>query len=256
MGDFYPEEEKIDSMIDSTWLHWSGGKDSAYALSKLAQDNQLAGIVTSLSSEYRRISMHGVREELLEAQAEALGLPLHKIFIPRDCNLADYDAVLGSEMMALKAKGATHCAFGDIFLEDLRTYRQKQMDTCQLKTTFPIWKEADTATMARSIIDSGIKAIVVCVSGKHLNSSFVGRPYDHHFLNDLPDGVDPCGENGEFHSYVYDSPDFSLPIPVKVGEIVNKLYTPSSKEEDDPECGAKPAWDTEFLFQDLQLSTC
>lgn len=243
-------------MNGSTWLHWSGGKDSAYALSKLAEDGQVAGIVTSLSSEFRRISMHGVREELLDVQADALGLPLQKIFLPRDCNMEYYNTIIAAEMAKLKALGATHCAFGDIFLEDLRAYRQKQMDACQLETVFPIWKEADTATMAKSIIASGVKAIVVCVSGKHFDSSFVGREYDLDFLNNLPDGVDPCGENGEFHSYVYDSPNFSQPIPIKLGQKVDKLYTPASNEEDEPECGAKPAWDTEFFFQDLQLSTC
>lgn len=243
-------------MNDSTWLHWSGGKDSAYALSKLTQQGgELGGIVTALSSEFRRISMHGVREELLEAQAESLGLPLHKIFIPRDCNMETYSAMISSEMAYLKTKGATRCAFGDIFLEDLKVYRQKQMNACQLEASFPIWKEADTATMAKSIIESGIQAIVVCVSGKHFDSSFVGRPYDFEFLNSLPEGVDPCGENGEFHSYVYDSPNFSQPIPVKLGEAVNKLYTPASEEEDEPECGAKPAWDTEFFFQDLGLDS-
>lgn len=241
-------------MNDSTWLHWSGGKDSAYALSKLTQQGgQVGGIVTALSSEFRRISMHGVREELLDAQAESLGLPLHKIFIPRDCNMEDYGTMISREMAKLKTMGATHCAFGDIFLEDLKAYRQKQMDACQLETVFPIWKEADTASMARNIIDSGVKAIVVCVSGKHFDSSFVGREYDLDFLNDLPEGVDPCGENGEFHSFVYDSPNFSSPIPVKLGEKVDKLYTPASNEEDEPECGAKPSWDTEFFFQDLWL---
>ena len=241
-------------MNDTTWLHWSGGKDSAYALSKLTQQGgQMAGIVTALSSEFRRISMHGVREELLEAQAEALGLPLHKILIPRDCNMEDYNTLIAAEMAEIKSMGATHCAFGDIFLEDLRAFREKQMDACQLETVFPIWKESDTATMAKSIIDSGVKAIVVCVSGKHFDRSFVGREYDHSFLKDLPECVDPCGENGEFHTFVYDSPHFSKPIPIVLGEKVDKLYTPASNEEDEPECGAKPAWDTEFIFQELGL---
>ncbi|MEO1855818.1 MAG: ATP-binding protein [Rubritalea sp.] len=239
-------------MNDSTWLHWSGGKDSAYALHKLTQQGgKLGGIVTSLSSEFRRISMHGVREELLEAQAAALRLPLQKILIPRDCNMEDYNSMISEEMAKLKAIGATHCAFGDIFLEDLKLYRQKQMDASQLETVFPIWKENSTATMAKSIIESGVKAVVVCVSGKHFDSSFVGRDYDLEFLNDLTEGVDPCGENGEFHTFVYDSPNFSQPIPVKLGEVVDKLYTPASNQEDEPECGAKPSWDTEFFFQEL-----
>jgi uncharacterized protein (TIGR00290 family) len=239
--------------MQTTWLHWSGGKDSAYALYQLSKQGKLGGLVTSLSSEFRRISMHGVREELLEAQAAAIGLPLHKIFIPRDCSMEDYNKVLSQEMEALKSKGATRCAFGDIFLEDLRDYRQKQMDDVQLATAFPIWKEADTLTMAKSIIASGVKAIIVCVNGKYFDKSFVGREYDASFLNDLPEGVDPCGENGEFHSFVYDSPNFSAPIPIKLGDKVDKLYTPASDEEDEPECGATPAWDTQFYFQDLLL---
>ncbi|MGJ8672310.1 ATP-binding protein [Rubritalea sp.] len=239
--------------MHTTWLHWSGGKDSAYALTKLSQKEKLGGIVTSLSAEFRRISMHGVREELLDAQAEAIGLPLHKVLIPRDCNMQDYDQVLSTEMEHLKTMGATRCAFGDIFLEDLRAYRQKQMDAVKLETSFPIWKEADTRTMAKSIIESGIKAIVVCVNGKHFDKSFLGRKYDADFLNDLPSEVDPCGENGEFHTFVYDSPNFSSAIPIKLGEKVDKLYTPASNEEDEPECGAKPAWDTQFYFQDLLL---
>lgn len=239
--------------MDTTWLHWSGGKDSAYALSKLSQQGKLGGLVTSLSSEFRRISMHGVKEELLEAQAAAIRLPLHKMFIPRDCSMQDYDQLLSSEMELLKSKGATCCAFGDIYLEDLRAYRQKQMDAVQLETTFPIWKEANTTVMAKRIIDSGIKAIVVCVNGKHFPKSFLGREFDIDFLNDLPQGVDPCGENGEFHTFVYDSPNFSSPIPIQLGEQVDKLYTPASEEDDEPECGAKPAWDTQFYFQDLHL---
>lgn len=241
-------------MKKSNWLHWSGGKDSAYALYKLQQTNTVSGLVTSLSAEFRRITMHGVREELLEAQAKALNLPLHKMFIPKDANLEKYNALFLSEMNQLKIKGATSCAFGDIYLEDLRAYREKQMKPCQLDTDFPIWNEADTKTMARSIIQSGIKAIVVCVSGKHFDKSFVGRQYDLKFLDALPTAVDPCGENGEFHTFVYDAPSFSAPIPIQLGDKVDKLYTPSSKEDDAPECGAQPDWDTQFYFQDLRLA--
>ncbi|MFC5050986.1 ATP-binding protein [Rubritalea spongiae] len=240
--------------MNTTWLHWSGGKDSAYALTQLSKEKTPYGLVTSLSEEFRRVSMHGVREELLEAQAQALGLPLHKMFIPRDCSMQDYDQLLSSEMELLKSKGATHCAFGDIFLEDLRIYRQKQMDSVQLETTFPIWKEANTAIMAKRIIDSGIKAIIVCLNGKHFPKSFLGRKYDINFLNDLPPGVDPCGENGEFHTFVYDAPIFNSSIPIELGEKIDKLYTPASQEDDEPECGATPAWDTQFYFQDLYLA--
>lgn len=242
-------------MTHTTWLHWSGGKDSAYALYKFTQNENVAGLVTSLSTEFRRISMHGVREELLEAQASAIDLPLHKMFLPRDCSMQEYNELLAKEMATLKQLGATCCAFGDIYLEDLRAYRKKQMVDCQLATHFPIWKKEDTSTLARSIIDAGIKAIVVCISGKHFNKSFVGSEYDHAFLNDLPEGVDPCGENGEFHTFVYDAPNFETPVSIQIGDKVDKLYTPASNEDDSSECGAKPSWDTSFYFQDLVLDT-
>lgn len=198
--------------------------------------------------------MHGVREELLVQQAKMLELSLYQMFIPQNCNMPTYDALLKREMQKLKALGMTHCAFGDIFLEDLKAYRESQMKACETVTLFPIWKEADTTTLARRIIDSGIKAIVVCVSGKYFDASFAGREYNMDFLNDLPKGVDPCGENGEFHTFVYDSPQFKKTIPVRLGETVDKVYTPAKDESDTPSCGAEPSWDTSFYFKDLLLA--
>lgn len=233
-------------------MHWSGGKDSAYALWKLiSQDAEsVGGLITSMSEEFRRISMHGVREELLDAQAEALGLPIQKLLIPKAASMAAYGEMMQREMGALRERGMRTCVFGDIYLEDLRKYREEEMHACQLECDFPIWKEADTATIAQRIIESGVKAKVVCVSGKHFDSSFLGRDYDAAFLKDLPEGVDPCGENGEFHTFVYDSPLFSAPIPLMLGKVTGHSYTPGDGDEDQDCC---KTWDTEFYFQDLLL---
>lgn len=196
------------------------------------------------------MSMHGVREELLDAQAAALGLSLKKLLIPKDASMLAYSAMMQREMRTLREEGVETCVYGDIFLEDLRAYRESEMLDCGLQCSFPIWKEADTATIARSIIGAGIKAKIVCVSGKFFDESYLGRDYDLEFLNSLPEGVDPCGENGEFHTYVYDSPSYKAPINVTLGEIQGHSYTPGKNDED---CECCKTWDTEFLFQDLQL---
>ncbi|GAA5497353.1 hypothetical protein Rhal01_03547 [Rubritalea halochordaticola] len=238
--------------MSTAWMHWSGGKDSAFALAKVleAAPGSVAGLVTSMSEEFRRVSMHGVREELLDAQAERLGLPLQKLLIPKDASMAAYGEMMQREMAALRELGAETCIFGDIFLEDLKAYREKEMEGCQLKCEFPIWKLTDTQELARQIIESGVKAKIVCVSGKYFDRSFLGRDYDIDFLNALPEGVDPCGENGEFHSFVYDSPLYHSPIEIREGEVSDRSYTPGEGDED---CDCCKTWDTEFYFQDLQL---
>ena len=238
------------------WMHWSGGKDSAYTLWKLAQDqnHHVCGLVTSMSEEFRRISMHGVREELLDAQASALKLPVHKLLLPKDCTMADYDSYMLDELSKLKKQGAQACYFGDIFLEDLKAYREKQMTTAGLASHFPIWQENDTMQMAKDIIASGVKAVIVCVSGKFFDPNFLGQEYDLDFLNNLPEGVDPCGENGEFHTFVYDSPLFSTPLHIQKGEAVNRTYTPGGSPEDDEDCDCCKTWDTEFHFLDITLT--
>ncbi|WP_018970410.1 hypothetical protein [Rubritalea marina] len=239
-----------------TWFHWSGGKDSAYALWKLMQEREVHGLVTSHSSAHKRVSMHGVAEALVEAQATALGLPLHKFYLPEGCSMDDYDAILAREMGVLKAQGATHCAFGDIFLEDLKQYRERQMRALGLQCQFPIWLEAETSELAKRIIDSGIQATIVCINSEKVPAELIGQRYDHKFLTQLPDSVDPCGENGEFHSFVHHAPNFSAPIPITLGKIQSSSYKPADKDEQDDQarCGAKASWDTEFLFQDIQLT--
>lgn len=172
-----------------------------------------------MTETYDRISMHGVRRVLLEAQAASLGLPLEQVLIGAPCSNEEYEAKMRAVLARYQAEGVDAVVVGDIFLEDLRKYREDNLAKLDLKAVFPIWKR-DTAEMAREFIRLGFKTIITCVDGEALDGAFVGREYDEAFLADLPAGVDPCGENGEFHSFVYDGPIFARPIPVKRGEIV------------------------------------
>lgn len=205
-------------------MSWSGGKDSAMALHELRKsgDYEVVGLLTSVSEEYKRISHHGVRESLLEAQAEAIGVPLTKVYLPSNnshpCTNAVYEEIMGEVMRRFKAEGISAVGFGDLFLQDLRAWREKNLATLDMKGVFPLWMR-DTFTLAREIIDLGFKARLSCVEGK-VGPGFVGRSYDRALLDDLPAGIDPCGEYGEFHSYVYDGPIFQKPVAIEVGEIV------------------------------------
>lgn len=202
---------------------WSGGKDSAMTLYTLQQQGDVAivALLTTLTEGYDRISMHGVRRELLEAQAEALGQRLHQVFIPQQCSNEDYAARMEAAMRAFQAEGVTTCAFGDLFLEDIRAYREDNLAKIDMQAVFPLWGRETTA-LARDFIDLGFKAIVTCVDSKQLDPAFAGRIIDAAFLADLPDGVDPCGENGEFHSFVVDGPNFARPVACQTGEIVDR----------------------------------
>lgn len=205
-------------------VSWSGGKDSALALYELERDPryEVVGLMTSLADEFRRISHHGVREELLDAQADAVGLPLFKIYLPSGknapCTNEVYEEIMGRTMEGLKAKGVYTVGFGDLFLEDLRAWREQNLAKAGMSGVFPIWKR-DTQKLSHQIIAMGFKAVLSCVEGK-VGPGFVGRTYDIGLLEDLPAGIDPCGEYGEFHSFVYDGPCFNRPVPIEVGEIV------------------------------------
>ncbi|MCX6303403.1 MAG: diphthine--ammonia ligase [Bacteroidetes bacterium] len=209
-------------------FNWSGGKDSALCLHKILQEQRfgIMCLLTTISQPYQRISMHGVRVELLDIQAERIGLPLVKIQIPEMPTMEVYDNTMAAALMNLKNQGVTASVFGDIFLEDLRKYREDKLAELNLKGVFPLWK-IPTKKLIREFIDIGFKAITTCVNDKYLDKSFAGRIIDDDFLNDLPDGVDPCGENGEYHSFVYDAPFFSKPIGFEKGEIVYRKYTAS-----------------------------
>jgi len=200
---------------------WSGGKDSAMALHALraAGDCRIAALLTTVTEQYDRISMHGVRRALLERQAESLGLPLHAVLIPPQCINATYEERMKEALAKHFARGVRRVAFGDIFLEDLRAYRENNLAKIGMQALFPIWKR-DTRELAREFVRQGFRALTVCVDPRVLDASFAGRELDANFFADLPPGVDPCGENGEFHTFVFDGPVFKRPIAFRVGEKV------------------------------------
>jgi uncharacterized protein (TIGR00290 family) len=205
-------------------MSWSGGKDSAMALHELLRGgtHEVVSLLTSVSEEFRRISHHGVRESLLDEQAKAIGIPLRKVYLPSGtnggCTDDVYEAIMAKVMAAYRNEGIFAVAFGDLFLEDLRAWREANLARAGMRGIFPIWKR-ETAKLAREVIGAGYKAYLSCVEAK-VGAGFVGRAYDTKLLDDLPPGIDPCGENGEFHSFVYDGPIFRKPVEVQVGEIV------------------------------------
>jgi uncharacterized protein (TIGR00290 family) len=202
---------------------WSGGKDSAMALHTLLQrsDVHIAALLTTVTEGYERISMHGVRRELLERQAQSIGLPLHEVRIPPQCVNPIYEARMEEALRFHRENGVQKVAFGDIFLEDLRAYREKNLARVGMTAIFPIWKR-DTRELIRFFHANKFRAVAVCVDSKVLDPSFAGRELDESFFRDLPPHADPCGENGEFHTFVFDGPIFQSPIPVRAGEVVNR----------------------------------
>jgi uncharacterized protein (TIGR00290 family) len=200
---------------------WSGGKDSAMALHALraVPDSRITALLTTITEEYGRISMHGVRRALLERQAESLGLPLHAVLIPPHCLNATYEERMKEALLEHLALGVRRVAFGDIFLEDLRAYRERNLALLQMEAVFPIWKR-DTRSLALDFLRLGFRAITVCVDPRVLDPSFVGRLLDASFFADLPPNADPCGENGEFHTFVFDGPIFRTPVSFRIGEKV------------------------------------
>jgi uncharacterized protein (TIGR00290 family) len=202
---------------------WSGGKDSAMALHTLLQrsDVRIAALLTTVTEGYERISMHGVRRELLRRQAQSIGLPLHEVCIPPQCVNPIYEARMEEALRMYFDQGVRRVAFGDIFLQDLRAYREKNLARIGMTALFPMWKR-DTRELIRSFHANRFRAITVCVDPKILAPSFAGRELNESFFRDLPPHADPCGENGEFHTFVFDGPIFHSPIPVRTGEIVNR----------------------------------
>jgi uncharacterized protein (TIGR00290 family) len=234
-------------------FNWSGGKDSALALYVARQQPEysIERLVTSVNAVYDRISMHGVRVELLEQQAVELGLPLRQLRLPEQPTMEEYDVAMGTLMSSLRAEGFTHSVFGDIFLEDLRQYREARLAEGGFTAVFPLWKR-NTADLIREFIDLGFKTITTCVKAELLDRSFVGRRIDESFLRDLPKNVDPCGENGEFHTFVFDGPIFKNPIPVRVGETVFRRYNaPHTSDEPASTITASDPETMGFWFCDL-----
>ncbi|HEV2322012.1 MAG TPA: ATP-binding protein, partial [Gammaproteobacteria bacterium] len=204
-------------------LSWSGGKDSGLALHALKRDPRyrLRGLLTSVNRDYGRISMHGVRETLLDCQADAIGLPLHKVWLSARSSNEEYETAMAAQLEMFKQQGIHHMAFGDLFLEDIRRYREAQLARAGMEAVFPLWLKP-TPALAREFIESGFGATLCCVDGEKLGPEYAGREFDSVLLGDLPAGVDPCGENGEFHTFVHRSPDFSASVRCILGERVTR----------------------------------
>lgn len=208
-------------MREKVLFAWSSGKDSGRALHELRQAGQydVVSLLTTVTEGYERISMHGVRVALVEQQAAAIGLPLEKVYIPTASSNENYEKAMRDALVRYKAEGVTGVAFGDLFLEDLKEYRMKKLAEVGMAAVFPLWRR-DTGELARSFMAQGFRAVITCVDSQVLGGEFSGRFYDEQFLADLPPHVDPCGENGEFHSFVFDGPLFSKPVRFEKGEIV------------------------------------
>ncbi|WP_027381194.1 Dph6-related ATP pyrophosphatase [Chryseobacterium daeguense] len=217
-------------------FNWSSGKDSALALYKTLKNDKLevTSLLTSINKEFQRISMHGVHVSLLEKQAESLGLPLIKMELPKEPTMEEYRELMNNTMNEIQSQGITHSIFGDIFLEDLRKYREDQLQAIGMEAVFPLWKQ-NTTDLINEFLSLGFKTIVTCVNETYLDKSFAGRIIDENFIKDLPQNVDPCGENGEFHTFTFDGPIFKNPIDFKVGETIKKTYPKPKSDECDEE---------------------
>lgn len=222
-------------------FNWSSGKDSALALYKILKEEkfEVTSLLTSINKEFQRISMHGVHVSLLEKQAESLGFPLIKMELPKEPSMEEYREIMGRTMTEIQSQGITHSIFGDIFLEDLKKYREDQLRSIGMEGVFPLWK-INTTDLIREFLDLGFKTIVVCVNETYLDKSFAGRIIDEDFIKDLPENVDVCGENGEFHTFTFNGPIFKNPIEFEIGEIVKKTY-PKPKSDENSE-------DDEYVF--------
>ena len=217
--------------MKKAYFNWSSGKDSSLALYEIKKDASLSieQLVTSVNSHFNRVSMHGLRISLLQQQADAIGIPLDLIELPQNPSMEEYNELLTAKIKDYQNKGFEHCIFGDIFLEDLRTYRENQLKPYGITTSFPLWKK-DTSSLIKRFIALGFKAIVICINSQKLEHSFLGRVIDEDFINDLPNDVDPCGEHGEFHTFCYDGPIFKRPIVFDKGEETYRTYPINDSE--------------------------
>lgn len=209
--------------LPRAFISWSSGKDSAYALHEARRMGvaDIVGALTTLNEEYGRVAMHGVRESLLDRQIEALGLTALKVMLPNPCSNEIYQERMAQACEQLRSQGVRHLVFGDLFLEDIRAYREKQLAALGVTPLFPLWRR-DTAALAREMIASGLVAHLVCVDPRRLGREFAGRQFDLNLLRALPADVDPCGEHGEFHTVVSAGPMFAGPIDVTVGAVVER----------------------------------
>ncbi|SDS29776.1 diphthine--ammonia ligase [Christiangramia echinicola] len=238
--------------MTKAYLNWSSGKDSALSLyySKKQKEYKVEKLLTTINKDIDRVTMHGVRIKLLLQQAEELGLPIQISELSAETNMEEYNRKMKEATDSLLNNGYTHSIFGDIFLEDLKKYREDQLKSVGLTPVFPLWKK-NTRGLISEFIDLDFKAVVVCTNSKYLNDSFCGRIIDHQFVLDLPENVDPCGENGEFHTFVFDGPVFNSPVKFEIGEKVNRSYKPTKDNDDNCFQENDESWDTEFCFCDL-----
>ncbi|WP_299675532.1 diphthine--ammonia ligase [uncultured Tenacibaculum sp.] len=241
--------------MKQAFFNWSSGKDSAFALYKVLQDKEyvIKKLLTNVNEEYRRISMHGLREELLDEQVKAIGFPSEKLYFPAQVTMEMYNQKMKETLTSFKDEHLDYAIFGDIFLEDLKKYRDQKLAEVGLKGVYPLWKR-DTKELLKEFLQLGFKTITVCVNAKLLGKEFVGRIIDEDFINELPDNIDPCGENGEFHTFCFDGPIFKNPVKFEVGEKVLKSYT--LNEDDDQSCHTDTSedikeYDTSFWYCDL-----
>ena len=237
-----------------SFFNWSGGKDSALALYYALQEGlyDVQTLLTTINAQNQRISMHGVRDSLLRIQAEAIGIPLYELHLPEQASMSEYEARMKNALQSFQDLGYTHALFGDIFLEDLRKYREQQLATCGMKAVFPLWQK-NTKVLLHEFLDLGFKTIVVCVNAALLDPSFAGRVIDRDFIRDLPPTVDPCGENGEFHSFVFDGPIFNRPLAFELGELVFREYKAPTTDATN-NCFTSPVKQSNsmgFWFRDL-----
>jgi len=241
--------------MKKAFFNWSSGKDSALALYKVLQEEEycVQTLLTNVNKDYARISMHGLREELLDKQVSEIGLPLQKLYFPADVTMDMYNDKMKSKLSQLKKDGLEYSVFGDIFLEDLKKYRDTKLAEVDLKGVYPIWK-LDTKEVIKEFLELGFKAITVCVNAKLLGEEFVGRVIDEQFIKDLPDNIDVCGENGEFHTFVFDGPIFKNPVNFEIGEKVLKSYTLNKDDNQNCHTGSSEkvkTYDTSFWYCDL-----
>jgi uncharacterized protein (TIGR00290 family) len=211
------------AVLPKAWMSWSSGKDSALALHHLLRGGEVVvtGLLTTVNAEFDRVAMHGVRRALLEEQAAALGLPLHVVELPWPCGNEIYEQLMGAAVTSAVSVGVEVMAFGDLFLEDVRAYRERMLEGTGLRPLFPLWQRP-TGELAGELLESGIRAVITCVDSAQAPREIAGRWYDAELLAELPPGVDRCGENGEFHTVVVDGPDFGAPIHVTIGETVER----------------------------------
>lgn len=228
---------------------WSGGKDSSLALYKVLQENkfEVVALLTTVNEEFKRVSMHGVREELIEAQARHIGLPLEKLYIPPDNTNEAYEKSMERVLKKHIEAGVGQVIFGDIFLEDLRKYRENNLAKLGLKAEFPLWKK-DTSSLIHEFIGLGFKTVICCTHNDYFDDQIVGKTIDRSFVASLPSDVDPCGENGEFHTFTYDGPLFDTPLQVRPGEKILRTYEAKCLKDGKEETEEKGFW-----FIDLML---